>query len=51
MKPTFCIYGLHSLHGQFSNFQFFTSILKALIVVKFFNSAGISHIPYLRDKV
>ena len=45
MKPTFCIYGLHSLHGQFSNFRFFTSLLKALIFVKFFISAGIiSHI-------
>ena len=45
MKPTLCIYGLHSLHGQFSNFQFFTSLLKALIVFKFFISTGIiSHI-------
>ena len=35
MKPTFCIYGLHSLHRQFSNFQFFTYLLKALIVVSF----------------
>ena len=31
IKPTFCIYDLHSLHGQFSNFQLFTSLLKALI--------------------
>ena len=45
MKPTFCIYGLHSLHGQFSNVPFFTYLLKALIVVKFFISTGIiSHI-------
>ena len=28
IKSTFCIYGLHSLHRQFSNFQFFTSLLK-----------------------
>ena len=45
VKPTFCIYGLQSLHEQFFNFQFFTSLLKALIVVKFFISTGIiSHI-------
>ena len=31
---------LHSLHGQFSGFQFLNSLLKALIIVNFFNSRG-----------
>ena len=37
-KLTLFMYGLHSLHGQFSGFHFFTSLLKALILVKFFIS-------------
>ena len=40
-KSTFCIYGLYRLHGQFPNFKFFTSLLKALIIVKFSTSTGI----------
>ena len=46
MKPTF-VYMVYIayMHEQFSNFQFFTFLLKALIVFKFFFSTGIiSHI-------
>ena len=32
---TFCIYGLHNLHGQFSNFQFFTSLVDCLLLLSF----------------
>ena len=40
VKPTLCMYGLHSLHGKFSGFHFLTSLLKVLIAVNFFKSRG-----------
>ena len=44
-KPTFCMYGLHSLQGQFTGFHFLISLLKTFTVSYCFNSLGtISHI-------
>ena len=44
-KTTFCVYGLHSLQGQFTGFYFLSFLLKAFTVSNCFNSLGtISHI-------
>ena len=38
--PIFCMYGLHSLQGQFTGFHFLISLLKAFTVSNCFNSLG-----------
>ena len=43
-KPTFCMYGLHSLQGQFTGFHFLISHLKEFADSNCFNSGTISQI-------
>ena len=39
-KPTFFMYGLHSLQGQFTGFHFLICLLKAFTVSNCFNLLG-----------